>query len=367
MSRDLYEVLGVSKEATKEEIAAAYRKKVKANHPDLNLGDPGAEGRIKEINAAYGVLSDDGKRLAYDRANAPAQSVPSSEAAGFGSAFDYVTFVANGFRRSGFGGGPFESPVRGRDVEMEVTIAFEESVLGAFRKISSATGGLAQCLRCCGARSEPGTRKIPCPHCSGTGKSFYPGFGGQSQTCKQCGGHGDTPMRSCSACSGTGKIRETREMTLKIPSGVEDGTRLRLAGKGEAGIGGSPGDLFVTVRVRESDGPFKRRGRDLFCESRVDFAAAACAIAGMEAKIKVRHIDGKDVEIRLPPEIRSGETILTVPGAGVKTAAGSGGLHVLLHVEMPVIRTPRAAFLMRELLEELGVGGPRSVPSPDDA
>ncbi len=355
MTRDLYQVLGVEDTASKEEIAAAYRKKARENHPDLHPGDPSASERLVELNGAYSVLSDEEKKAVYDRARRPRSSPPGVDFTGipgFGSdPTDYVNFVAHGFPRTGFGR---KNVQKGRDVESELLLTLEEAVLGTTKQVLCPTGAMTMCLRCNGSRSELGTRKIPCSSCSGTGKSFYGQFGGGRASCKQCGGHGDIPMRRCQTCSGEGVVRDVKKVDLKVPCGIEDGARMRLAGQGEVGPGGMAGDLFLTVKVDSSDSPFERRGRDLYCSSRVPFSAAACSAAGMASVFKVADMSGKVHEIPLPPDIRSGETVVTIGGAGVRHTNGSGSLHVLLHVDLPVVRTPRAAFLLRELLEELG-------------
>lgn len=352
MARDPYEVLGVADDASKENINAAYRKKARENHPDLHPDDPEAAKRLVELNAAYQVLSDAGRKAAHDRTRRPKSTPPDDHGIpGFSNPFDYANFVTHGFQRAGFGKKDFQ---KGKDVESELVLTLEEAVLGTTKQVLCSTGSMTTCPRCDGSRSEVGARKIPCSSCSGTGRSFYGQFAGGKTACRSCGGHGDIPIRRCSACAGDGVIRDTKKVDLKIPCGIEDGSKMRLAGKGEAGPGGVAGDLFLTVRVDASGSPFERRGRDLFRVSRVPFAAAACSAAGLMAVLKVTDMSGKVHEVPLPPDVRSGETSVTVAGAGVPHTNGSGDMHVLLHVDLPVVRTPRAAFLLRELLEELG-------------
>jgi molecular chaperone DnaJ len=355
MSRDLYEVLGLKEDASPAAVTAAYKKKARENHPDLNRGDPGAEERIKEVNAAYSVLSDPKRRADYDRDRRPSrQPAPDffTGVPGFGSnPNDYFDFIAHGFSRNGFGR---KNVQKGKDVESDLVLTLEESILGTTKQILCPTGSMTMCLRCNGSRSEVGTRKIPCSNCSGTGQSFYGQFGGSKTKCKVCGGHGDIPIKKCQTCSGEGTVRDSRKVDLKIPSGIEDGSKMRLAGQGEVGIGGMAGDLYLNIRVDETGSPFRRRGRDLFCESRVPFALAACSASGVNAVLKVPDISGKVHEVALPSGLRSGETVVIVSGAGVPHTNGNGNMHVLLHVDLPVVKTPRAAFLLRELLEELG-------------
>lgn len=362
-----YEVLGVEKDASAQDISSAYRKKALLHHPDRNPGDRLAEQKFREATEAYSVLSDPEKRLAHD-VKAAEQDGPFGGFPGPGSQDFFNNMWGVNFDNRN----PFNRAHHaGKDVEKEIELTVEESVLGTARIISTISGEHTACGRCRGQRSEPGTRKIPCTHCAGSGKAFFRAPTGipHRQKCRPCDGHGDVPVRKCTACEGHGTIKSQREFTLKVPAGISDGQKLRLAGQGEAGDGGPPGDMYVTVKVIEG-GRFSRKGNDLHTVVRVPFHVAMGHHGAAKPSFTIQGIDSKKYRIDLSSGFRPGETQFVIRGAGVGGISGTsrGNMHVVLHVEMPEAKTPRAAALIRELVDELS-GPPSPVwspPSPDD-
>jgi molecular chaperone DnaJ len=362
--RNPYDVLGVGRDASAREVASAYRKKAILHHPDRNPGDVAAQAAFMEATSAYEILSDAEKRLAFDLADA--ESKRARQNVRFNININADDFEgAFGFQN--------RNPVNrarhaGKDVEHEVALTVEESVLGATKVLSFEDGEEVSCTRCSGTRAEPGTRRMPCTHCAGSGKSFFGSFeGGSRQTCSQCAGRGDIPIKKCSECAGSGSKRLAREFSVKIPAGISDGQRLRLAGKGEPGNGGPPGDMFVTVRVREG-GRFSRRGNDLYLTARVPFRVAMGHLVSPRSAFQVTGVDGREHKIDLSKGFKPGETQFVVRGAGVGGMSGErGNLHVILHVDLPEVKTARAEALMREIVDELTLPGERWVSlSPDD-
>jgi len=364
--RSPYEILGVATDASAQDISSAYRKKALLHHPDRNPGDKDAETKFREATEAYSVLSDPEKRLAYDTKSAE-QEGPFDGFPGPGSPdFFNNMWGVNFGNRSPFN----RARHAGKDVEKEIELTVEESVLGTTKTISTMSGEQTACGRCRGLRAEPGSRRIPCTHCAGSGKAFFRAPTGipNRQKCRPCNGHGDIPVRSCAECGGHGTVRTAREFSLKVPAGISDGQKLRLAGQGEAGDGGPPGDMYVTVKVVEG-GRFSRRGNDLHTAVRVPFHVALGHHGASKPAFTVRGIDSKEYRIDLSSSFRPGETQFIIRGAGVGGISGArGNMHVVLHVDMPEAKTPRAAALIRELVDELsGPPAPRwSPPSPDD-
>ncbi len=360
--RSPYQVLGVDPDASDKEIALAYRKKALLHHPDRNPGDKSAEDRFREATEAYAVLSDPEKRLAHDARTAE-QEEPFQGFPGPGSPDSF-----NNMWGIGFGSRTPNDQVRrpGKDIEKEIELTVEESVLGAVKTVSAASGTYVTCSRCSGGRAEPGTRKMPCTHCAGSGRAFFRRPGNvERQGCGQCAGHGDIPFRKCTMCEGRGVVRESCEFSLKVPAGISDGQRLRMAGKGESGIGGPPGDMYVTVRVADR-GRFSRKGNDLFVIVRIPFYVALGHMGKTDIPFTVRGIDSREHRIDLSSSFRPGETQFIIRGAGVGGISGDrGNLHVTLHVDLPEAKTPRAAALIRELVDELSPSA-WSPPSPDE-
>ena len=338
--RDYYAVLGVPREALPEEIKKAYRRLAHQFHPDKNPGDKKAEDRFKEIGEAYEVLSTPEKRETYDRfghAGAPQRGFEGfSGFEGFGSVFDDLF---EGF----FGGGRGRAAAyRGADLRYNLEIPFGEAVEGGQREVTIPR--LEACPTCKGTGAKPGTQRSTCRACRGSGQVRYSqGFLTISQPCGRCGGEGWVLESPCGTCRGQGQVRLERTIAVKIPAGVETGTRLKLSGEGEAGTRGGPaGDLYVVLTVQ--DHPlFARQGDDLFCEVPVSFVQAA-----LGAELEIPTLSGR-ARIKIPPGAQSG-TEFRLRGKGVPNVRGygRGDLVVRILVEVPMRLTPR----QRELLEE---------------
>ncbi len=362
--RDLYEILGVGPGATEKEITSAWRKQASLHHPDRNPGDNGAAERFRAAADAHSVLSDPAKRLAYDTERLRPRPPDPREffTDHFGPPFGHQGVRDFGRHRR---------PTPGADVEREVVLTVEESVLGATKTVMSEHEERVLCARCSGARSEPGTVKVPCTQCAGSGRSFFhTGQFPMRGTCKHCKGNGDIPMIPCSGCGGSGRTRTAHEYSVKVPPGVADGQRMRLAGKGEPGVGGPPGDMYVTVRVAEG-GRFSRRGNDLYTTVRVPFHVAVGHLGTSRWSCGVVGVDMREHHLDLSAGFKPGETEFVVRGAGVGGLSGErGNLHVKVLVDLPEARSPRAAALLRELVDELGGSSPAPrgawhYPSPD--
>ncbi|MCX7871935.1 MAG: molecular chaperone DnaJ [Verrucomicrobiae bacterium] len=340
--RDYYEVLGVPRNASEEEIKKAYRKLALKYHPDKNPGDKTAEEKFKEIGEAYEVLSDPQKRAAYDQyGHAAFDPRVRAEAAagaggGFGGFHDPFDVFREVFGNSGlFGdlfGDEFESssrPHRGNDLQYELTLDFMEAALGCEKEITLRK--LDTCDECDGSGAEPGAQRKTCNLCRGRGMVVSDrGFIRVQQTCPRCGGVGTMLDRPCKACQGSGRREKTTKVKINIPAGVDTGTRLRSRGNGEAGpLGGPHGDLYVLIRVKPHD-IFKRDGDDLMCEVPINFAQAA-----LGAEIEVPTLTGK-TNIRIPPGTQPG-TIFRIKGKGLKDPHGhtTGDLLVKVNVEVP--------------------------------
>src|SRR6266403_4209454 len=281
--RDYYDVLGVGRAATDEEIKRAYRKLAVKFHPDKNPDDPHAEEKFKELGEAYDVLMDPDKRAAYDRFGHAAFA---QGGAGFGGGFhDPFDIFREVFGQGGFGGGIFETffggagprtedPQRGSDLRYDMQIKLEEAAFGAEKEIEIEK--LDTCDKCQGTGAEPGSRTINCPSCGGRGQVISSrGFFQVSQTCPRCRGAGKIIDKPCRACDGEGRVEKASRVKLKVPAGISTGSRLRSSRQGEAGIRGGPqGDLYVVVHVKEHK-IFQRDEDNLYCEVPISFTMAA--------------------------------------------------------------------------------------------
>ena len=351
--RSPYEILGVPKGASAEEIKKAYRKLAREYHPDRNPGDASAEERFKEVQGAYDLLSDPEKRKQYDAFGS------ANGRGGFqGGNVNFGDFnvgdlgdlgdLFGGFfgGRGGRAGGGRTRGRRGSDVEVEINLSFEDSLKGVETKIPVTLE--TACSECHGSGAKPGTAPKICPECHGRGVvAESQGFFALSQPCPRCHGNGTVIEDPCPRCGGSGRERRTKRYTVKIPAGVKDGTRIRLKGKGEAGFGGGEaGDLYVVTRVQPSK-LYERRGDDLVVDVPVTFSEAA-----LGATVEVPTPDGP-VSVKVKPGTQDG-TLLRVKGKGAPKLKGSGRGDLLARVKVEVPK--KLNKRERELLEELGRG-----------
>ena len=344
-TKNLYDVLGVAKNASADEIKKAYRKLARQHHPDRNPGDNEAEERFKEVQAAYDVLSDPEKRKAYDTFG----SADGRRGAGPGfTTVDFGDFDLGDLFGGLFGGGRAgrgqRQPrgQRGNDIEVEVRLSFEDSLRGVETKIPVEVE--TACRECGGSGAKPGTSPTICPDCKGRGVlAESQGLFALSTPCPRCRGNGTVIEDPCPRCHGTGRERRTKRYSVKIPAGVRDGTRIKLKGKGEAGYGGAPpGDLYVVTRVADSP-IYQRRGSDLIVEVPVTFPQAA-----LGATIEVPTPEGP-VSLKVPAGSQDGK-LLRIRGRGAPKLKGGGQGDVLARVKLVVPK--KLTKKQREALEE---------------
>jgi molecular chaperone DnaJ len=344
---DFYKILGVPRGAAEEDIKKAYRKLARKYHPDLNPGNKESEARFKELTEANEVLSDPEKRKNYDTygdpagpaAQAPGFSYDAFEGGGMGGAFqDLFRGFSNrgGHRRAG--------PKPGEDTQHTVRIGFKEAFHGT--RLSLSLQRSETCPACQGSGDLPGSRPAPCTACGGKGfREEGSGFFRTRQDCPACAGTGKKAP-PCSSCQGRGRIPKTEPVTVAIPAGVEDGTRLRVAGKGEAGRrGGGPGDLFLQIQV-EPDARFERRGPNLYLDLPISFSEAA-----LGTKVEIPTPEGHST-IRIPPGTQSNANLrLKGLGMPIPGSAQRGDLFARIKVVTPKIVDERSKELLRELAE----------------
>jgi len=343
--RDYYVVLGVERTATAEEIKKSYRKLAVKYHPDKNPGDKSAEEKFKELGEAYEILSNPDKRSAYDRFGHQAFAPGGMGAAGMGGMHDPFEIFREVFGAGGRGGGGifgnfFDEAFgqeggerggrgRGSDLRYDMRITFEEAARGVEREIEIAK--LQACDTCHGSGSEPGAKITTCPTCGGHGQvAVTRGFFNIAQTCPRCRGAGQAIEKPCHTCHGEGRVEKTAKIKIKIPAGVEDGTRLRSSGQGEGGVRGGPaGDLYVVLHV-EAHEIFEREGTDLFCNVPISFPRAA-----LGGEVRVPTLEGSAV-LKVPAGTPSGK-VFRLRGKGLPEVHGRGvgDLHVKLYVEVP--------------------------------
>ena len=338
--RDYYEVLGVQRAASDEELKKAYRRCAMKHHPDRNPGDAAAEAAFKECKEAYEVLSQPARRRLYDQHGHAAFEHGMGGGGGPGFGGDVGDIFGDIFGNI-FGGGMRGGPRRGADIGYVMELDLEDAVAGTDRRIEIPT--LAGCEPCSGTGSADG-KLDSCSTCHGRGQvRIQRGIFTMQQPCPQCGGRGQVVTNPCEHCHGNGRIEEEKVLSVKIPAGVDSGDRIRLAGEGEAGPAGtSPGDLYVEVRVRPHD-IFQRDGDDLHCEVPIRITQAALGDV-----VQVPTLEG-ETEIRLPAETQGGK-VFRLRGKGVKSvrSRAPGDLYCKVEVETPVNLTAR----QRELLEE---------------
>jgi molecular chaperone DnaJ len=360
MAEDLYKTLGVAKGASEEELKKAYRKLARKYHPDRNPDDPQAEEKFKEVQGAYDTLSDPEKRRQYDAGGAFAGFGGGGNPFGGGGAgpaggFDVGDIFSNIFSRGGGGGRGQPQQMRGRDLETEVSLSFEEAVNGA--QVQVTVPKAERCPTCHGSGAKPGTSPVTCPRCEGRGiDAQSQGFFSISQPCPQCGGQGQVIEDPCPSCNGTGLTQQTKRYKVNIPAGVRNGARIRLAGKGEAGQrGGPPGDLFVVTRVAPSP-VFKRLdGGNL--EVTVPITVVE-ALRG--ATIEVPTLEGTK-KIKVGPGTRHGSIQrLRGEGAPQPRGKGRGDIRYRLEIELPAELTEEQEAAAEKLAETFNGADPRA-------
>jgi molecular chaperone DnaJ len=345
--KDLYEILGVSHTASPDELKKAYRKLARRYHPDRNPGDAAAEERFKEVSAAYDVLGDEEKRAQYDRLGARAFAGGAGGApfeGDLGDLFDLSDLFGGMFGRGREQGAGRGRAVRGRDLDATVNLSFQDSLQGVTARVPVDVS--IPCAACTGSGAEPGTAPVVCPECRGRGVvSQSQGLFALSQPCPRCHGNGTVVEKPCRVCRGTGRGRETRRYQVRIRPGVTDGTRIRLAGKGEPGAGGGPpGDLYVTTRVAPSP-LFERRGSDLVIDLPITYAEAA-----LGATVEVPTPEGQQLSLKVPPGSQDGKLLrMRGHGAPKLNGGGRGDLLARLRLSVPTKLTKAE----REAIENL--------------
>jgi len=345
--RDYYEVLGVSRSATEQELKSAYRKLALQFHPDRNPGSHEAEEKFKEINEAYGVLSNAESRSRYDRFGHA--GVGSSAASGAWTAPDFGGFedILGDLFGDLFGGRSSRrgGPQRGADLRYDLEITLEQAAAGFNTQITIPR--LESCATCNGTGAAPGTSPVVCNLCGGTGQvRFQQGFFSVSRTCHQCRGAGRTITNPCKICRGQGRIEKEQQLEVKIPAGVDTGLRLRLAGEGEAGQNAGPsGDLYVVIHVKEHD-LFERQGNNLYVNVPVTFTQAA-----LGAEIKVPTLDGEET-LTIPGGTQTG-SIFRLKGKGIVSLQGHGRGD--LFVVASIVTPTRLTREQKRLLEEFAI------------
>jgi molecular chaperone DnaJ len=352
--KDYYEILGVSKSATADDIKRAYRKLTRKYHPDANPGDADAEKRFKEINEANDVLSDPDKRARYDQFGFVGEAPPQGAEGFGGDFFGFGDIFENFFGGvSGSRGGNPNAPRRGSDLEMTMRVTLETAYRGATREVEIPRE--ENCPHCDGLGAEPGSKVTTCAACGGKGqveRVANTPFGRMVQVvpCTACGGRGKTIEVPCSKCGGSKRIRRNRKLEVKIPPGVDSGTRLRISGEGEAGMnGGSAGDLYILLDV-SADSRFQRDGADLHVRVDIEIPQAV-----LGASVSVPTFEGNET-LDVPAGTQPG-SVLRIKNRGMPKLRGSGNgdLHIHVRVNVPKNLSARGKQLMTELASEMKV------------
>jgi len=345
MKADFYETLGVQKGADEKDLKAAFRKLAMQFHPDRNPGDMSCEHRFKEINEAYETLKDPQKRAAYDRfghaafENGGMNGANGFAAGGFADIFEDIFGDMMGGRQRRSANGR----ERGADLRYNMEISLEEAFSGKTAQIRVPAS--ISCTDCSGSGAKPGTQPVTCTMCSGTGRvRATQGFFSIERTCPQCHGRGQMIKDPCPKCAGQGRVTEERSLSVNIPSGIEDGTRIRLAGEGEAGLRGGPsGDLYIFLSVKPHE-LFQRDGADLYCKVPISMTTAA-----LGGSFEVTTLDGTQTRVKVPEGSQNGRQFrLKGKGMPVLRQPVIGDLYIQVSVETPQNLTRR----QRELLEE---------------
>ncbi|MCA3560202.1 MAG: molecular chaperone DnaJ [Aestuariivirga sp.] len=368
--RDYYDVLGVGRSADEKELKAAYRKLAKQLHPDANPGDAKTEAKFKELNEAYDVLKDPQKKAAYDRFGHQAfeNGMGARGGAGFGPDFnssmsdifedlfgDFMGGGGGGGRGRRSGGGRNSGATRGSDLRYNMEISLTEAFTGKSAQIRVPSS--VSCEVCSGSGAKSGTSPKTCSACGGQGAvRSQSGFFTVERTCPSCQGRGQVIPDPCSACSGQGRVTRERTLSVNIPAGVEDGTRIRLASEGEAGLRGGPsGDLYIFLSVKPHEF-FQRDGADLFCKVPVSMTAAA--IGG---EIEVPTIDGNKARVSVPEGTQTGKQFrLRNKGMPVLRSSQMGDMYIQVAVETPVNLSRRQKELLKEFEKEAKNNSPES-------
>jgi molecular chaperone DnaJ len=350
--KDYYQILGVPKTASDKEIKQAYRKLARKHHPDVNPGDKKSEERFKEVSEAYEVLSDKEKRAKYDQFGEQwqyAQQRGASGPGGFNHTYstpgqdfnfdisDFFDTIINRGNRRGSG------THKGEDLQYEIEVSLQEAFSGGTRTFTITAPEV--CSTCHGSGAEPGSGYKQCPVCKGSGRSrSIAGFGLPGEACQRCGGSGQVPEKACATCRGTGQVERQKRVEVKIPKGVYEGAKIRVAGQGSPGLnGGAPGDLLLHVRMKP-DPLFERKDDDLYVDLPVTFAEAA-----LGAEVQVPTLTGK-VTATVPSGIQSGQS-LRLSGLGMPRlrSGGSGDLYVRMKVAVPRNLSDQERELIRQL------------------
>jgi molecular chaperone DnaJ len=360
--QDYYQTLGVGRDANADALKKAYRALAMKYHPDRNPGDHAAEQKFKEINEAYDILKDDQKRAAYDRFGHAAFENGAAgrgagagfNASGFADIFEemFGEFMG-GARRGG------QTSGRGGDLRYNMQISLEEAFAGKTATIR--VPGSAKCEACNGTGGEKGAQPVACTACHGHGRvRMSQGFFTMERTCTACGGSGRVIERPCKSCSGGGRVRREKSLNVNVPPGVEDGTRIRLAGEGEAGLRGAPaGDLYIFLSVQPHR-LFERDGADLHCKVPVSMVTAA-----MGGTIEVPGVDGQRMRLAIPAGAQSGQQFrLRGKGMSVLRSGARGDFFVHLAVETPVHLTKKQQELLREF-DKAGAKGKSHSPEAE--
>ena len=359
--RDYYDILGVDKSADAKTLKSAFRKKAMDCHPDRHPDDPDAEARFKELNEAYGVLSDEQKRPAYDRMGHAAFSQGGGAGGrgqqGFGGFEDIFSQIFGG-SAGGFGGARTQQAARGSDLRYEIEVSLEASFAGKEMEISVPVS--EECHGCDGSGAAPGATVESCPTCAGHGRvRTQQGFFQMERPCPKCGGQGEYVSDPCKTCDGTTQVRVESNLTVTIPAGVEDGTRIRLTGEGDAAPkgAGQRGDLYLFVHIKPHE-LFEREGANLFCAAPLPMTTAA-----LGGDVEIPTIDGGRAKVKIPAGAQTGQRMrLRGKGMSVLRSSQRGDMYVELNVETPSKLNSR----QRELLEEFAKEGGDSV-SPQSA
>jgi len=353
MAKDLYEILGVARDASDADLKKAFRGLAMQYHPDRNPGDDEAEQKFKEINLAYEILKDEEKRAAYDRyghaafenGGAGGQAGGFDFGSGFADIFDemFGEFMGGGRRGRG-------ANRRGADLRYNLEISLEDAFGGRSAEIRVPTA--VSCESCDGSGAEGGAQPVSCPTCHGAGKiRSQQGFFTVERTCPGCRGAGQVIDKPCQGCNGTGRTQKEKALSVKIPPGVEDGTRIRLSGEGEAGLNGAPaGDLYIFLSVSPHR-LFQREQADIFCK--VPMSMTAAALGG---EVEVPTIDGGKAKVNVPPGTQTGQQFrLRSKGMSVLNARQRGDMYVEARIETPVNLSRKQRDLLKEF-ENAGAG-----------